>query len=115
MNQKVVVWRLRKFGNEPTVVASGEEAVQAAAGKDFDLILMDVRMPDMDGYEATRQIREHEAANGRPRSYIAAMTALVMDNDLEACREAGMDGFLPKPMRVEDLESILDQADRPAN
>ena len=72
-----------------TIVSSGEQAVEATAGRAFDLVLMDVQMPGMDGFEATQAIRAREAANGRGHLTIVAITAHAMKGDRERCLEAG--------------------------
>jgi CheY-like chemotaxis protein len=98
---------LEKRGHRVTVVANGLEAVVAAAREPFDLVLMDVQMPEMDGFEATAAIRQAEAATGRHLA-IFAMTAHAMKGDAERCRAAGMDGYLPKPIRPADLYALID-------
>jgi CheY-like chemotaxis protein len=89
------------------VAANGREAVAAVERERFDLVLMDVQMPEMDGFEATAAIRQAEAATGRHLP-IFAMTARAMKGDAEHCRLAGMDGYLPKPIRSADLDAIVD-------
>ncbi len=106
VNQQVVKGMLEKLGVSTTVVADGREAVEGALRGDYDLVLMDVQMPHMDGLEAARQIR---SACG-PRPYIAAMTANAQESDRRACRAAGMDMFIPKPVRLGDLEQRLREA-----
>jgi two-component system sensor histidine kinase/response regulator len=81
--------------------------VEALAAGAFDLVLMDVQMPEMDGIEATLEIRAAEKLTGRHQP-IVAMTALVMKGDRERCLEAGMDGYLSKPIRPQELDEILD-------
>ncbi len=81
----------------------------ATSQEHFDLVFMDVQMPEMDGFEATRHIREFEAANGRPRMPIVAMTAHAMKGDRERCFEAGMDGYISKPVRAAELSRIVAQ------
>ena len=99
-NQKLAIGLLSKWGHQVTLATNGREAVATATSPDrFDLIFMDVQMPEMDGFEATHRIRESEAANGRPRMPIVAMTAHAMKGDRERCFEAGMDGYISKPIR----------------
>jgi CheY-like chemotaxis protein len=101
VNQKVAVRMLEKEGHSVTVVANGREAVLAAERQTFDLILMDVQMPEMDGFDATWAIRTQE--DGGKRTPIIALTAHAMAGDKERCLDAGMDGYVTKPIRVLDL------------
>jgi CheY-like chemotaxis protein len=104
VNQKVARHLLSRFGFTADVAASGREAVEALTRRGYDLVLMDVQMPDMDGLEATQLIRrELPGRAGR----IVAMTANVAPEDARRCREAGMDGFLGKPINVEELAKEL--------
>ncbi|MDP1831093.1 MAG: ATP-binding protein [Geothrix sp.] len=105
INQKVALIMLRKFGIEADVAVSGIEALDALVGVAYDLVLMDCQMPQMDGYEATRRIRERE--RGSRRLPVVAMTANAMVGDRERCLEAGMDDHIPKPVRVGDLHRAL--------
>ncbi|MEY2575471.1 MAG: two-component system, sensor histidine kinase and response regulator, partial [Verrucomicrobiota bacterium] len=93
---------LEKAGHVLVHAANGREAVEAFSDGAFDLILMDVQMPEMDGFEATRRIRELEEATGG-HIKIAAMTAHAMAGDRERCLAAGMDDYVSKPLRKEDL------------
>ena len=107
---------LAKLGHRPTVAATGAAAVDAwraarAAGEPFDLVLMDVYMPDMDGLEAARRIRAAE--HGGPRTRIVALTANAFSEDREACLAAGMDAFLTKPLDRERLAELLAAARAP--
>jgi CheY-like chemotaxis protein len=104
-NQKVTLRLLKRLGYEANVVADGSEAVKAANEQCYDVILMDIQMPEMDGLEATRQIRKDLPASGQP--HIIAMTAAAMQLDREKCLEAGMDDFVAKPTRLEDLAGAL--------
>ena len=105
VNQKVALAVLKKMGLTADLANNGLEAVHAAQAKLFDLILMDCQMPEMDGFEASRLIRETEMP-GR-RTPIIALTANAMVGDRERCLEAGMDDYLAKPIRVPDLEEAL--------
>jgi PAS domain S-box-containing protein len=104
-NQKVALRMLKRLGFEADVAVNGLEAVKAVHEQNYDIILMDVQMPEMDGLEATRQIRTELAASNQP--CIIAMTAAVMQLDREKCLEVGMDDFLAKPVRLEDLAQAL--------
>ncbi len=109
-NQKLAIGLLSKWGHQVTLATNGREAVATATSQDhFDLVFMDVQMPEMDGFEATHRIREFEAANGRPRMPIVAMTAHAMKGDRERCFEAGMDGYISKPVRAAELSRIVAQ------
>ena len=107
VNQKLAVRLIEKRGNRAVVVPNGLDAVRAWESEHFDLILMDVQMPEMDGYQAARRIRERERTHGR-RVPIVALTAHVMQGDEQRCLEAGMDGYLPKPIERERLDTLLD-------
>ena len=107
VNQKLAVRLLEKRGHTVTVVDNGREAFHAVVRSSFDLVLMDVQMPEMDGIAATMKIREHEKTTGR-RQPIVAMTALVMKGDRERCIAAEMDGYLSKPIRPVELDEVLD-------
>jgi two-component system sensor histidine kinase/response regulator len=98
---------LEKIGHSVQVVSNGLEALQALEEGDFDLVLMDVGMPEMDGFEATWIIREREAKSGQ-HIPIIAMTAYAMKGDQEKCLEAGMDGYLPKPVSLEKLYHAIE-------
>jgi len=107
VNQKLVVWMLEKRGHKITVAGNGREAVSALQSGAFDLVLMDIQMPEMDGFEATAAIRESERGTGRHQRIIA-MTAHAMKGDDQRCVDAGMDGYLAKPIRGEDLYALLE-------
>jgi len=108
VNQRVIQCLLERLGCTVTVVATGAEAVAAARG-DFDLCLMDVQMPEMDGLDATRAIRAAEAAETAERLPVIALTANAMEGDREACVAAGMDGHLAKPIRREEVVRVVQQ------
>jgi two-component system, sensor histidine kinase and response regulator len=107
VNQKVAKRMLEKIGCMADVVADGIEAVQALSTVPYDLVLMDCQMPEMDGFEATRQIRLREGA-GR-HTIIVAMTANALQGDRERCLESGMDDYISKPVRHTDLLTIVKQ------
>ena len=103
---------LVKLGHRPTMAKNGAIAVESwlaaqISGEPYDLVLMDVNMPEMDGIEATRRIRSAESERSAPRSPIIALTANAFDEDRDACVAAGMDGFLAKPLDRERLEALL--------
>ncbi|MGE3277620.1 MAG: histidine kinase N-terminal 7TM domain-containing protein [Vicinamibacterales bacterium] len=105
INQLVIVSMLEARGIVADVAASGTEAVEAWSRVPYDLILMDCRMPHLDGYEATREIRRRET--GACRTPIVAMTAAALDTDRRRCFEAGMDGHAAKPLRSAALDGVL--------
>ena len=104
VNQKVAVRMLEKLGCRVDVAANGQEAVEMWRLCPYELIFMDCQMPEMDGYNATTQIRLHRPASQVP---IVAMTANAMKGDREKCLEAGMDDYISKPVKLGDLKSIL--------
>lgn len=106
-NQKVASLLLERQGHTVTVVGNGREAVEAWRGGQFDAILMDVQMPEMDGFEATIAIRRQEAGSRR-RIPIIALTAQALRGDRERCLQAGMDGYLTKPLQVNRLFEVLE-------
>ncbi|NDI49932.1 PAS domain S-box protein [Goekera deserti] len=107
VNQLVARATLEAHGMSVDIVDDGAAAVTAVAAGGYDAVFMDCRMPGMDGLEATRRIRSAERATGAARLPIIAMTASAFDDDRTACREAGMDGFLPKPWTREQLTQTL--------
>jgi CheY-like chemotaxis protein len=107
VNQKVAARMMEKRGYLVTVVANGREAIEAHERQRFDLILMDVQMPELDGLEATRRIREREQTTGE-HVPILALTAHAMLSDRERCLAAGMDEYLSKPFQSEDLAQAVD-------
>jgi PAS domain S-box-containing protein len=106
-NQKVAQQILKRLGYESDLAANGVEAVHAAESRSYDLILMDVHMPEMDGLEATRHIREKSALTGYPQ--IIALTADVLKGEREICLTAGMDDYITKPIKIEMLKVILER------
>lgn len=105
VNQKVAVIQLEKLGHRADVVSTGRQAVDAVVRESYDLVLMDCEMPDMDGFAATRAIRQAEQP-GR-RIPIVAMTASVLTDDRAKCLAAGMDDYMSKPMQPEALRALL--------
>jgi CheY-like chemotaxis protein len=112
VNQKVTLLQLRSLGYNADVVPNGRVALQALRERPYALVLMDAHMPEMDGMEATRRIRDAERA-GEPgfatRVSIVAMTAGAMSSDREACIAAGMDEYLAKPVKLEALRAAISQ------
>jgi CheY-like chemotaxis protein len=106
INQKLAVAVLRKMGHQAIPAANGVEAVTSYQGGNFDLILMDVQMPEMDGFEATAKIREQERLTGS-HVLIIAMTANAMAGDRESCINAGMDDYIAKPVNRKELEQVI--------
>jgi CheY-like chemotaxis protein len=109
VNQKLALRLLSQMGYRADVAANGIEAIQAVERQRYDVIFMDVQMPEMDGLEATRRICARWNRASRP--YIIAMTANAMQGDREMCLEAGMDDYLSKPIRVPDLASALSRVE----
>ncbi len=107
-NQQVGVYLLERQGHEVEVAGSGAEALAQLGKQTYDLVLMDVQMPERDGLETTRAIREQEAATGR-RIPIVALTAYASPSDRQRCLQAGMDGHLTKPLDPLQLEQIVHQ------
>ena len=107
INQRLILRMLERAGHFATLVETGRGAVEAVAKESFDLVLMDVQMPDLDGIQATIQIRKQEAALDR-RLPIIAMTAHAMPGDREKCLAAGMDSYLSKPLRFDSLVSAIE-------
>jgi CheY-like chemotaxis protein/nitrogen-specific signal transduction histidine kinase len=113
INQKVALRLLQQMGYQADIAANGLECLQALERQAYDLIFMDVQMPEMDGYEATRKIRRHQYdkdpfRNSHP-PVIIAMTANAMQGDREKCLEAGMDDYLAKPVRPEDIRLVIER------
>jgi CheY-like chemotaxis protein len=106
VNQKVAASMLKRMGHQPTLVANGNEAIEKWSQTPFDLILMDVQMPGVDGFEAARRIRKQELA-AEARTPIIAMTARAMNGDRERCIAAGMDDYVSKPVTMEALKRAL--------
>lgn len=113
VNQRVAMKMLAHLGFGADVVANGVEALDALGRKSYDIILMDVMMPEMDGLEATRAIRRQWPGAARPR--IIATTANAMKGDREKCLEAGMDDYISKPVRMDDLQKALERWGTPTS
>lgn len=106
-NQKLAVGLLSKWAHEVTVVNNGQEAVDRLKQQEFDIVLMDVQMPVLDGLGATEKIRKLQSSQELPRFPIVAMTAHAMKGDRERCLEAGMDDYVSKPVRPLQLANVL--------
>lgn len=105
VNQKILLRILEQFGYYADVVSTGYEALMAVDTVEYDIIFMDVHMPEMDGLEATRRILNSRRADERPK--IIALTANALSDDKYKCIEAGMDDYITKPVRLEEVVSIL--------
>jgi CheY-like chemotaxis protein len=103
-NQKVTMTMLKRLGYNADVAANGKEALRALENQSYDLVLMDVRMPEMNGLEATRIIRQRWPGKG-PK--IIAITAFALQGDKEKCLAAGMDDYISKPVRMNELAKLL--------
>jgi len=108
INQRVAKGLLERAGHTVTLACNGKEALRTLATSNCDLVLMDVQMPEMDGYEATRIIRENEQATGRHLKIIA-MTAAAMKGDRERCLQAGMDAYVTKPIKPQELYQAISE------
>ena len=106
VNQKVACKMLEKLGYRVDVAGNGQEAVAAHARSRYPLIFMDCQMPEVDGFEATALIRKMEGRSSH--TPIVAMTANAMQGDRERCLAAGMDDYVAKPIRIKDLQAVLD-------
>jgi CheY-like chemotaxis protein len=105
VNQMVMQKMLNKLGYHADVAANGEDVLRSLELKPYDLILMDVQMPEMDGFETTRAIRKHWGSADQPK--IIAITAHALEGDREKCLDAGMNDYLSKPVKMSDLEEML--------
>jgi CheY-like chemotaxis protein len=108
INQRVTLRLLHHLGYRADLVADGREVLQAVGRQAYDVVLMDIQMPELDGVEAAREVVRQRGADGLPR--IIAMTANAMPGDRETYIAAGMDGYLAKPIELEDLATVLAQA-----
>lgn len=104
-NRKVTSAMLKHLGYRADAVSNGREALMALKQRPYDIIIMNLRMPEMDGLEATRLIRQYCPPSLQPK--IIALTAFILPNSRETCLEAGMNDFIPKPVKMDDLAKIL--------
>jgi signal transduction histidine kinase/CheY-like chemotaxis protein len=109
VNQKLAQHLLERRGHTPILVGNGREAVDMMRRDQFDLVLMDLQMPEMDGFEATASIRAHERNSGQPRVPIIALTAHAMQGDRQRCLDADMDGYVAKPIKPVELFEVIDR------
>jgi CheY-like chemotaxis protein len=107
VNQRLVKRMLEKLGCSVDIAPDGREAVQMAAARHYDIVFMDCSMPGTDGFQATAELRRLES--GGVRQPIVALTANAMAEDREQCLQAGMDAYLSKPVRIEELRAMLEQ------
>ncbi|HLN54326.1 MAG TPA: response regulator [Lentimicrobium sp.] len=108
INQKVALLMLKKFDQNIELADNGLIAVEKFRSEHYDVVLMDLHMPELDGFEATRKIREIENSEQRPvKVKIYAMTASSMQDEKDNCLNAGMDGYLAKPFRNDDVIALL--------
>ncbi|HEX2976343.1 MAG TPA: response regulator [Bacteroidales bacterium] len=108
INQKVALLMLKKFDQNIELADNGLIAVEKFKSEHYDVVLMDLHMPELDGFEATRKIREIENSEQRPvKVKIYAMTASSMQDEKDNCLNAGMDGYLAKPFRNDDVIALL--------
>ena len=114
VNQRVAMTLLQRRGYRPELAGNGQQAVEMMAAEHFDVVLMDMQMPVMDGLSATREIRRQEAAEQARPTPIIAMTANAMDGDRELCLQAGMDDYIAKPIDAEQLYAALARWAKPA-
>ncbi|MBM4129854.1 response regulator [bacterium] len=109
VNQELIISLLRKWGHDVTLTEDGEQALNALHTDCFDLALLDLQMPVLDGIDVAHRWREHEAAGGAPRWPLVALTARAMPEDQEACRQAGIDVHVSKPLNSRELRATLEQ------
>lgn len=110
LNQRIVTFSLKKFNHDVMIANNGLEALERFQEAQYDVILMDIMMPEMDGLEATVKIREIENQNPQNlRTPIIALTANTMDNDRDKCLSYGMDEFMAKPFDIDKLKQIFQE------
>ena len=109
INQMLATKLIERAGHQVVLAQNGQEGVDLFAAQPFDLVFMDMQMPVMDGLQATRAIRAGEVLRGVAPTPIVAMTANALQSDRQACSDAGMDGFLSKPFKADDLRLVMEQ------
>lgn len=110
LNQKVVSFHLKKVNYNVTCVNNWREAMEEVKNSPPDLILMDIMLPEKNGFEITSEIREYEVSSGKNNTIpIVALTANTLDNDKDKCIQAGMNDYLPKPFSPGELYTIIEQ------
>jgi CheY-like chemotaxis protein len=109
VNQKVALSMLKRLEYKADVAGNGFDVLSSLEKKNYDVILMDIQMPDMDGLHATRSIREQKV---KRQPYIIAMTAYALDGDREEFLKAGMDDYLSKPIRIDELKAALEKCEK---
>ncbi|OFX51938.1 MAG: histidine kinase [Bacteroidetes bacterium GWB2_41_8] len=110
LNQRIITFSLKKYNHAVVIANNGVEAIEKFREHKFDVILMDIMMPVMDGLEATIKMREMESSdNIEKRTPIIALTANTMDNDRDKCLSYGMDEFMAKPFNIEKLRTIFNE------
>jgi CheY-like chemotaxis protein len=109
ITQRLVLFTIKKLGVACDVASNGQEAVEMHLQKSYDIILMDMYMPVLDGLKATQQIRENENLTGKKPAYIVALTANSLADKKEICLEAGMDDMVEKPLRAAKLMDIIER------
>jgi CheY-like chemotaxis protein len=110
VNQMIIEGMLKQLGHAVTVANNGRRALQALAEAEYDLVLMDCNMPELDGLDATRMLRAGTAGARAARIPVIALTANAMDGDRETCLAAGMNDFLAKPVSISALRQAIDRA-----
>jgi CheY-like chemotaxis protein len=105
VNQRVALRLLERLGYQADAVANGREAVEAVARHPYQLVFMDLQMPEMDGFDAARSIRKKESAH--PQPCIIALTANALQSDRDACLAAGMNDFITKPIKLGDIDEVI--------
>jgi len=107
INQRLAVRLLEKRGHRVDIATNGQQALAAMERQSYDVVLMDVQMPEVDGFQATAAIREREKTTGK-HLRIIAMTAHAMEGDREKCLAAGMDGYIPKPITAKEMFDAIE-------
>jgi CheY-like chemotaxis protein len=114
LNQKVVMFNLKKFNYDITAVTNGLDAIKIAKENQFDLVLMDLMLPEMNGFEITVELRKHEKETGIENPVpIIALTANTLDNDRDKCFEVGMNEYLSKPFTANELAAKIEKFIQP--